>query len=160
MSRWWRIADHRWATDKSGQGMAIFGGRWNPIGVPAIYGAESIALASLEKWVHLAGVMPVKPLALVAVDVPEGAGQILEMSGDDLPASWNVMPSSEETAVLGAAHFRPDDRGNYAVLGFAVPSVVVPESRNIVLNPQHPGMAQVSFTVSRDFVYDARMGQG
>lgn len=140
--------------------MAINGGRWNPIGVPAVYAAESIALASLEKWVHLAGVMPMAPLVLVAVDVPADAGPITEIALAELPDDWAAMPSSEEGAALGAARLLPDEHGTFPVLGFTIPSVIVPESRNLVLNPAHPGMVQVTLAIARDFVFDDRMLRG
>jgi len=157
LSQWWRIASHRWALDRTGQGMAINGGRWNPIGIPAIYAAESIALASLEKWVHLAGVMPATPLALVSVEVPVDAGPIVEIPAQDLPDNWATMPSSEEAAAVGKSWLTPDDRGSHPALGITVPSVIVPESRNLVLNPGHPGMARVTFSIVRDFVFDGRL---
>jgi RES domain-containing protein len=137
--------------------MAINGGRWNPIGMPAIYAAESIALASLEKWVHLAGVMPATPLTLVAVEVPTDAGPIVEIPLEDLPENWAAMPSSEEAAAVGKAWLTPDEHGSISTLGFTVPSVIVPESVNLVLNPAHPNMAQVTLSVVRGFAFDGPM---
>ncbi len=140
--------------------MAINGGRWNPIGAPAVYAAESIALASLEKWVYLAGVMPATSLALVAVDVPEDAGQIMAIVAEDLPENWAAMPSGAEAAACDQAWLAPDEQGALPVLGFTVPSVIVPESRNLVLNPLHPDMARVRLSIVRDFALDGRMLKG
>ena len=158
--RWWRIADPAYALDRSGQGMAQFGGRWNPRGVPAIYAAESIALASLEKWVHLSGVMPSRPYALVSIDVPEKAAGLIAVDQQDLPVDWHAMPSSRAAERLGANLLRPDDKGHHLTLGFTIPSVIVQESRNLVLNPLHPGMAAIEMRIEREFVFDGRMIKG
>ena len=50
----WRIAKQKHqSTGLSGEGARIYGGRWNPIGTPVIYAAESLSLATLEIIVHL-----------------------------------------------------------------------------------------------------------
>lgn len=158
--RWWRISDPRWALDRTGQGMAIHGGRWNPVGVAALYAAETIALAALEKWVHLAGVAPARAFALVAVDVPEDTAAILEIPMDELPDGWDQMPSSRAAEQLGRSLLVPAGDGELPVLGFTVPSVIVPESRILVLNPAHPAMGDVTVTLVREFAFDRRMLKG
>ena len=47
-----RVVRRKYA-DLSGNGARLFGGRFNPRGVPAVYTSESIALALLEVLVHL-----------------------------------------------------------------------------------------------------------
>lgn len=137
--------------------MAIYGGRWNPVGVAAVYAAETIALAALEKWVHLAGVMPARAYALVALDVPDDGGRIIDISASELPEGWDQMPSSRAAEQLGGVLLAPNDAGEFQALGFTVPSVIVPESRNLVLNPAHPAMQYVKLAVTRDFIFDERM---
>lgn len=139
--------------------MAIYGGRWNPVGVAAVYAAETIALAALEKWVHLAGVVPARTYALVAVDVPED-GAIVELSARELPDGWDQMPSSRAAEQLGRTLLAPDDEGEFQMLGFTAPSVIVPESRNLILNPAHPAMQHVKLALTREFTFDERMLKG
>lgn len=127
------------------------------MGVAAVYAAETIALAALEKWVHLAGVMPARAYALVAVDVLDEEGIITVLSADALPQGWDRMPSSRAAEQLGGRLLAPNDDGTFEVLGFSVPSVIVPEGRNLVLNPAHPAMRNVELTLIRDFVFDERM---
>jgi RES domain-containing protein len=38
-----------------------------------------------------------------------------------------------------------------------VPSVVIPEELNGVVNPNHPEFARVKMTIERDFHYDPRI---
>jgi RES domain-containing protein len=156
--RFWRLASPRWALDRTGHGMALFGGRWNPVGVPAIYAAESIALAALEKWAHLSGVVPADPFVLVAIDVPEsGIRMLTEL---ELPEDWQAVPWPRSSEKFGGALLQPRDPNESGVLGFTVPSVIVPESHNLVLNPAHSEMQAMTLTRIRDVAFDGRMLKG
>jgi RES domain-containing protein len=42
-------------------------------------------------------------------------------------------------------------------LGLFVPSRVIPLERNILLNPRHPAMTQVTVTLTEPFVFDDRL---
>jgi RES domain-containing protein len=52
----WRIIKAQHAHRAfDGEGARLAGGRWNKIGIPMIYTADSLALAALEIMVHLPG---------------------------------------------------------------------------------------------------------
>ena len=53
--RAWRIAKAKRATDLSGMGAAIEGGRWNDQDVPAVYMGLTRAIFCLETFVHAGG---------------------------------------------------------------------------------------------------------
>jgi hypothetical protein len=38
-----------------------------------------------------------------------------------------------------------------------VPSAVIPEASNIMVNPRHPRMADVRMEIVREFAYDPRL---
>ncbi|HEU4622666.1 MAG TPA: RES domain-containing protein, partial [Burkholderiaceae bacterium] len=44
----WRICEREFALDRSGQGAAREGGRWNRAGTPALYAASTVDLAKRE----------------------------------------------------------------------------------------------------------------
>lgn len=157
MSRWWRITSPQYASDTSGQGAAIHGGRWNSAGVPAIYAGDSIALSALEKWVHLAGIFPDVLLVLVAIDVPDPneSGLIVDLS-EGVPSGWSSMPRSRDAELMGDELLSLHNSG-IGLLGFTVPSVIVPEAQNLVLNPKHPNITKVHFSITRYFSFDERM---
>lgn len=148
--RVWRIAHHRFALDRVGLGSARFGGRWNPIGVPALYGGASIAVCALEKLVHLgSGVLP--PQVLVAVDLPAECA-IFTPAPDQLPAGWDALPTSLAAQAFGGRWLREAGQ-----LAMRVPSAIVPEEANIVINPAHPDFARVVLTAVRPFSFDQRL---
>ena len=127
----------------SGRGAALHGGRWNPIGVEAIYTAQSRSLAALEILVHYA-VLP-RDYVLTPIRIPEDRvfvtrlqtdAQFPELQTRDLALKW--FPG---TAVLG------------------VYSAIIPQERIYVLNPAHPEFRHIEFLDSEPFRFDPRLKQ-
>lgn len=146
----WRIARRPYALDRLGIGARQDGGRWNRPGTAAIYAGCTIAIAALEKFVHLAGVVP-PDLVLVRVELPDGySAEKPELA--DLPKDWNLVPAGPGSMDFGT-HWAHENRS----LVLYVPSALVLEEDNAVLNPNHPQFAAVKMILERDFHYDARM---
>ncbi|WP_341645166.1 RES family NAD+ phosphorylase [Thauera sp. SDU_THAU2] len=124
----------------AGNGAATVGGRWNSVGTPVIYLADSLALAQLEKRVHT----PYQPpRGMIAVEVSLPAASLAAAHAVEPPAGWdeaNVDWSvgSTESQALGDEWVKGG-----ATLLMRVPSVVVPVGWNYLLNPAHPGMRKV-----------------
>lgn len=148
--RWWRIAHQIYALDRQCAGAAMNGGRWNPIGLSALYCSDSIALCSLEKLAHQ-GVAPLPPLVLVAVDIPDSAA-LYHPDLAALPADWNSAPSVASTQYFGS-----DWLQNGTELAMIVPSILIPEESNLVLNPRHSDYLQVTLQIKRAFTFDTRL---
>ena len=148
--RLWRIAQSKYALDRLCAGSALHGGRWNPVGMPALYCGASIAICALEKFVHV-GQAPLPPLVLVAVDLPDDCS-IFTPNTSELPAGWDELPTSTSAQALGRAWL---ERGE--TLAMRVPSVVLPEENNVIVNPQHADYVRVQLTVVRPFTFDGRM---
>ena len=154
--RLWRIATQgpSWrADDLSGQGAANDPGRWNFLGLQVIYASTSIALACLETVVHVTGDQGL-PLRrwLVAIDVPaKHWQQRLSLEPAQLPG-WDASPAGRSSRSLG-------DRWllRQASLIALVPSVIVPEESNVLINPAHPGTGSLVATVIRPWSYDSRL---
>ncbi|MGH7820690.1 MAG: RES family NAD+ phosphorylase [Candidatus Binatia bacterium] len=146
----WRIARRPYGLDRLGVGAREEGGRWNRPGTAVIYAGPTIAIAALEKFVHLAGVMPAD-LALVRIELPDGhSAERPELA--NLPNDWNALPPGPASIEFGTKWAR-ENRS----LVLYVPSVLVPEERNALLNPGHPEFAGVKMTVELEFRYDPRM---
>lgn len=146
----WRISKaSRAAFD--GEGARLYGGRWNRPGVAVVYTSESLALASLELFVHLD--TDLQPDDLVAVSAEVSAALAVEtIEAGDLPATWREYPPHEELQALGTAWAR---RAEKPIL--SVPSAVVPSERNYLLNPRHRDFAKIRVSGSEPFSFDPRM---
>lgn len=148
--RIWRIAQRKYALERLCAGSALYGGRWNPVGLPALYCGASIAICALEKFVHV-GSAPLPPLVLVAVNIPDHSN-IFTPAMTQLPSDWNELPTSVSAQILGREWL---ERGE--ALAMRVPSAVLPEESNVILNPRHPDFQHVELTVIRPFSFDQRM---
>ena len=67
MTRCYRLSSGRYPSN-SGKGAAIAGGRWNPVGVEAIYAAATASLAALEVMVGFS-VLP-RDFVLTEIHIP------------------------------------------------------------------------------------------
>lgn len=147
----WRIAKERYAIDRSGGGGLIEGGRWHKVGQPVIYAGLSVEIATLEKLVHTGKFLP-KDLMLIEIRLPEDPALYKRPDPAALPLRWSSIPSSDGSAEFGS-QFLLSGRA----LGLIVPSAIVPEARNLVINPLHPRFADVEMKVLRPFEFDKRL---
>jgi RES domain-containing protein len=153
--RLWRITTRKWALDKRCDGARLNGGRWNPVGYPAMYAGTTIAICALEKFVHLAGAAH-PPLVLVAIDVPDdvpgNAALFIRPALADLPRDWFELPAPACVQEFGRKWL-----ASSAQLLMIVPSAIIPEAGNAVINPMHSAYENVTLEVVREFTFDARI---
>lgn len=153
----WRIATDTpdyGSDDLSGKGAEVTGGRWNRKGVPMVYASASIALACLETLVHLKGGLPL-PLNryLVRVDVPDASWDLRTLFDSAAHVGWDAEPPGLVSLDWGT-HWAQDS----ASLLAQVPSIVVPEEPNVLVNPRHADVAALTATKIRKWTYDPRLG--
>jgi len=149
--RLWRVSNH---ADLSGEGGRRAAGRWHERGRPAVYLAEHAALAVLERLVHL-GVDPEdlpSHYHLLTIDVPDGVAveDLAEPEVVVRVADWRHAPG--ETRKLTHAWFR---ERRTALL--RIPSVIVPDAFNYLLNPLHPEAVRISIVVRQRVEFDVRL---
>jgi len=152
----WRIAketpDYA-AADMTGGGARLTGGLWNRKGTPAVYASTSIALAILETLAHLGGNLTIRNAFLVRITVPSAVwAQRVTIDIATLPPTWLAEPPGAASIAVGDTWLRAQ---SHAVL--LVPSIMVPEEYNVVINPLHPDAGRVKAQVVRQHVYDPRL---
>ncbi|MBI0436174.1 RES family NAD+ phosphorylase [Roseomonas sp. KE0001] len=155
----WRIATDAptyEADDLSGIGAKLTGGRWNEAGIPLTYAAESRALACLETIVHLnEGGLPLNRY-LVEISIPDDVWKAREEhAASALPVGWDARPASRTSIAFGSGWLRSQ---RSAIL--VVPSVIVPEETNVLINPQHEAADRIKAKKVRLWTYDPRMTKG
>lgn len=146
----YRLSRTKYATDLTGEGARLHGGRWNRIGVPCIYTAGSRSLAVLEYTVNTNMEDVPRSLSMVAIDVPEDDIKIVPIA--DLPGNWMFKPTPDETKSFGTALL--SRTGNLLI---QIPSVVIPEEFNYLLNPLHPRSAEFKIIAVNDHAFDPRI---
>lgn len=140
------------ADDLSGEGARRTGGRWNRAGTPMIYTSSTIALACLETVVHLvAGDLPLNRY-LVSIQVPDAVWRTATLLKPKGHVGWDAIPPGLVSLEAG---------NHWAAAGVSalllVPSVIVPEESNILINPAHPDAAGIQAKKLRRWTYDSRL---
>jgi RES domain-containing protein len=146
----WRIVKARHAaTAFSGEGAARTGGRWNSRGVGIVYTSSTKALAALETLVHL---NPPILFKYVVFQLEFADSLIGTASTKLLPRGWSVEPPGPASKAIGDNWVR-----SAASPVLAVPSVIISEETNYLLNPAHPKFRKISIGKPAPFSFDRRL---
>jgi len=139
--RVWRLARLIHA-GLDGEGARMFGGRWNSPGRPMIYASSSPSLAVLEVRVHLDLPLDMLPRDFHLISIDLGNLAIEDASADamDDPVSYGELWLAE---------------GRSSAL--KVPSFIVPEDGNVLINPLHPDARGIKVISQRPFRFDPRL---
>jgi RES domain-containing protein len=148
--RVWRIA--RTVYDPlDGEGARLFGGRWSSRGSPVVYTAAHLSLAVLEVLVHADPDLIPNDLAVFEIEIPDDLA-VERVAPEALPADWQKISEHLVCRELGDAWLQG---GGAAVL--VVPSAIIPEETNYLINPAHPASDRVQVAQTRPFVFDPRL---
>jgi RES domain-containing protein len=148
----YRIANCQYITRLDGEGARIYGARWNSEGKAMVYLASSRALAVLEVLVHLPPVQIPDNYCIVEVEVPDA--ELLTLDATTLPDNWKDISPPAILKLIGD-RFLKDNK----YLMMKVPSSVVEQEPNYLLNPLHPDMEKVRILNKQPFSFDLRLIQ-
>jgi RES domain-containing protein len=148
----YRISRTKWAGDLSGEGARLYGGRWNRKGTSCLYTSSSRSLAILEFSVNVSLDEIPRSLSIVTLNLPD---QFLEVAVKDLPGNWKDVPAPGSTRDLGT---RLLQEGKHLII--RLPSTVIPQEFNYIVNPAHQHLKFCKIISVDDFVYDIRIKQG
>ncbi len=146
----WRIAREEYKA-LDGEGARLNGGRWNSEGIPVVYASASLSLAGLEYLVHVDPEDVPGDLVAMKIEVPDDVA-LEQVEIDSLPKDWQVIAEHPACVAAGdawAVH------GRTAVL--SVPSAIIPEERNYLLNPRHAEATRFAIRLVRGFAFDRRL---
>lgn len=136
-----------------GQGGLYAGGRWTPRGRPVVYTSASISLAVLEYTVnyrHRGWV----PATVVGRAMIPATVRVETVSVDELPANWLAASPPQQLQALGGNWL---EHGTTAVL--RVPSAIVTEEWNYLLNPLHADFRKLRISAPQPFIFDRRVAR-
>jgi RES domain-containing protein len=147
----WRIVPaDKVLTAFDGEGAKLYGGRWNPVGVPMVYGSEHQSLAALEVRVHIDKTSMRKLYKSFAFHFETDLMEILPVRA--LPKDWMQEPPPPSLQRLGR-----DWAASGKSVILAVPSVIIPGELNYLMNPRHPEFPKIRIDPPTDFAFDARL---
>jgi RES domain-containing protein len=135
-----------------GMGGLYGSGRWHKKGNLVIYTSEHASLAAWEKIVHVTNFTNLpNNLLLVKIEIPDNP-EIQTVPETVLVKGSNSFPFASETVEFGTTFLRKIE-----YLALKVPSAIIPEEFNIILNPLHPGIKDCNVISTIPFVFDKRV---
>jgi RES domain-containing protein len=144
----YRICHTRYADDISGTGASIHGGRWNDFDFKALYAAEHISLAALELIVQAPREALLAKYTLLELELPSNLW-LTDMPVTKLREGWQH--DLFYTRSLGTYFLRSES------LLLKVPSVIIPQEHNYVINPYAATFTKVKLKSKQAFDWDMRL---
>lgn len=148
----WRICKAQFAPAAfTGEGARLYQGRWNPAGVRMVYTSTSLALASVEFFVHLDPSVAPDDLVSTSATLSLDKATRERVNFKDLPKDWRKTDHPALQAI-GA-----DWIAAGSSVALEVPSAAVEGEWNVLLNPAHPHFKKIVIAVPKPFHFDTRM---
>lgn len=147
----WRIVKTRLAARAfDGEGARRYGGRWNSAGTRVVYTSQSVSLAVLELLVHLQASRPLASYSVRSVQFAEGLVTSLDRAS--LPRDWRAFPTPTTLQRIG-----DDWIASAASVVLQVPSAIVEDESNYMINPAHPDFRRLRIGPLVRFRLDPRL---
>lgn len=143
----WRVSNY---ASLDGAGGLYASARWHTKGWPVIYCAQTPSTALLETLVHMEIDAEDRPeyFKVLKISVPETvSAERLDVT--TAPANW---PSDLSISRMIGDQWLAERR----TLLLEVPSVLVPETWNVLVNPLHPEAASMAIEMVYEHPFDAR----
>jgi len=146
----WRIASLGHAA-LDGDGARVYGSRWTPKGLPAVFASATLSLAALERFVHTDP--DLEPADLVAIEIRfRSTIRSESVAVADLPSNWREYPAPVELTSIGELWLREGK-----TVALSVPSVIIPREQNFIINPAHRDFDKLAVASPEPFSFDPRM---
>ena len=148
----WRVTRRiHAATPLNGEGSRLYGTRWSHPGRPLASASSTLSLAALEYLVHVDPRDLPDDFVSVRIAVPDSV-HAHRLDRAQLPTTWRRYPAPDELAVIGDEWLSKQER-----LLLIVPSAIVPEEDNILVNPRHPDIGRLHIDAPTRFDFDKRL---
>lgn len=146
----YRISSEKYASVLTSSGVA---NRWNEEGQFVIYVAWARSLASLELVVHRSSIKPTMKYRVMIIELPDSDQLYDEVNLSDLPMNWKSVASYSELQQIGSTWYK-----NQKSLILKVPSAVIPQEANYIINTKHPLFAKhIKLHSVEEYFWDLRL---
>ncbi len=145
----YRISNAAYSNDISGVGAKINGSRWNSKGVPMLYTAEHISLAVLEMLVNTHFKDYSIELDLLFIRLPDDAAPV-GINPNKIKKNWKE--DASYTKYMGDEFIKQNDS-----LILKVPSAVIAEEYNFLINPLHADFKKVKIQKTKSIWRDKKL---
>ena len=143
-----RITLKKWSKKLQASGLP---GRWNSKGKFVIYTSNSRALASLENLAHRSGEGLNRLFSTMVIEIPSKI-RIEEITATKLPLNWYKYENYLACQAIGDDWL---ENGKFCVL--KVPSAIIKNEFNYLINPNHPDFIRIEILTTEIFEFDPRL---
>jgi len=147
----YRLAKEKYIRDLSGTGARLYGGRWNEKGISMLYTSEHCSLALLELLVHTPHNLIPDDTCLLKLNLPDDMS-IATLEETHLPENWQHYPAPDALGEIGSRWIQGAES-----VGLKVPSALVPDEWNVLLNPEYQSFDRVDIASITSFQIDVRL---
>jgi RES domain-containing protein len=148
-----RICHTRYANAiYTGRGGLLTGSRFLPAGYAVLYASASRALAVLEYAVH-DETYTLRNLVIGEIEIPDDIA-MLDARRAGLPEGWNRVQGSQASRAFGEQWIQD---ARHAII--KVPSVLIEDEDNFIMNTQHRDFTQLKLGEPRAFDIDKRLNR-
>jgi RES domain-containing protein len=144
----YRFTKEIYSHEISGEGAKQWGGRWNSPGLAVVYTSCSISLSLLELLIYQSSYEEILINQLMRIEIPDTTTQTL--SPGSLKLNWQH--DIDYCRFIGNEFLQ-----NNKSLVLKVPSAVIPEEYNILINPAHHTFKKCTLLSSGIFEFDTRL---
>ena len=145
----YKICSEKYASRLSASGAS---NRWNKEDELVIYTGGSIALATLENVAHRASINIAKPYKLLRIEIKENT-LIREIDLKQLHENWRSLEAYVQLQKIGSDWYQSLES---PIL--KVPSAIVSQEFNYVINTKHPlFLSNVVLASVENWVWDKRL---
>lgn len=146
---------YRICSDLHANGLTASGSenRWNLRNQLVIYASGSRSLATLEMIVRRSNIVPDLNYRMMVLSLLDESSSIRQIQLEELPENWRTLAGRSFLQSIGASWYEKKES-----LILRVPSVIIPQEFNYVLNTVHPDFSEhVKLVGSEPYFWDKRL---
>lgn len=142
-----KICQEKYAKKLSASGVS---NRWNKEDEFVIYSASSIALATLEMVAHRSSIIPNIKYKILKIEIADE--EIISLNLKKLPKIWRKIEAYPDLQEIGSSWYHSQKS-----IVLKVPSAIVPQEFNFIINFKHPDFDKIKLLESIDLNWDSRI---
>lgn len=144
-----RVSSTKYSKELTASGKAA---RWNKDGEFVIYTGETRSLAMLENIVHKS-IQTGLDYETMIISITDSEDVFSRKKISDLPSNWRDISAYSKLQDLGSKWYHSKES-----LVLQVPSVIVPQEFNYIINANHPEFKnRITLVRQEEFVLDNRL---
>jgi len=145
----YRITREKYAPKLEASGRA---NRWNTDKQYVVYASSSRSLAALELVAHRNAIMEGVRYKMVVISVPDQSEFIQTVDAKKLVPDWHLLENRSITQKHGGEWYL-----NMRSAILKVPSAIIKEEYNFILNTMHPDFSKIRIERIEEFIWDKRL---